>query len=54
MQDWRLALGLRSDHVTYDKFIEVGYVFGRNVDFLRTTPGFGINDTLMLRGGVKF
>lgn len=54
IQDWRLALGLRSDHQTYDKFIEVGFVFGRNVDFLRTTPGFTINDTLMLRAGVKF
>jgi hypothetical protein len=54
IQDWRLALGLRSDHVTYDKFIEVGYVFGRNVDFLNTTPGFGMNDTLMIRAGVKF
>lgn len=54
IQDWRLAVGLRSDHVTYDKFIEVGVVLGRNVDFLNTTPGFGINDTLMLRAGVKF
>lgn len=54
MQDWRLAVGLRSDHVTYDKFIEVGVVFGRNVDFLKTTPGFNFNDTLMLRAGVKF
>ncbi len=53
-QDWRLALGLRSDHSMYDKFIEVGYVFGRNVEFLRTTPSFNFNDTLMLRAGVKF
>lgn len=53
-QDWRLALGLRSDHVWYDKFVEVGYVFGRNVDFKTTTSGFNINDTLMLRAGVKF
>jgi len=53
-QDWRIAVGLRSDHTTYDKFVEVGYVFGRNVDFLKTTPGFSINDTFMLRAGVKF
>ncbi len=53
-QDWRLALGLRSEHATYDKFIEVGYVFGRNVDFLRTTPGFSMSDTVMLRAGVRF
>jgi hypothetical protein len=54
MQDWRFAVGLRSDHVTYDKFIEVGVVIGRNVDFLQTTPSFNLNDTLMLRAGVKF
>jgi hypothetical protein len=54
IQDWRVAVGLRSEHVTYDKFIEVGYVFGRNVDFKNTTPGFTINDTLMIRAGVKF
>ena len=54
IQDWRVAVGLRSDHVTYDKFIEVGYVFGRNVEFLKTTPGFNINDGLMLRAGVRF
>lgn len=53
-QDWRVALGLRSDHVWYDKFVEVGYVFGRNVDFKTTTPGFSFSDTLMLRAGVKF
>jgi hypothetical protein len=53
-QDWRVAVGLRSDHVTYDKFIEVGAVFGRNVDFKTITPGFNLNDTLMLRAGVRF
>lgn len=53
-QDWRVAIGLRSDHYTYDKFIELGYVFGRNVDFARATPSFDINDALMLRIGVKF
>lgn len=54
IQDWRFGLGLRSDHQTYDKFIEVGVVFGRNVEFLNTTPGFGLNEALMLRAGVKF
>jgi hypothetical protein len=54
MQDWRFAVGVRSDHVTYDKFIELGVVFGRNVDFKTVTPGFNFNDTLMLRAGVKF
>ena len=54
IRDWRLALGLRSEHQYYDKFVEVGYVLGRNVDFLRTTPGFNVSDTLMLRAGIKF
>jgi Domain of unknown function (DUF6268) len=54
IQDWRLAVGLRSEHVMYDKFVEVGYVFGRNVEFLNTTPGFNMNNTVMLRAGVRF
>jgi len=54
IQDWRFAVGLRSEHQYYDKFVEVGYVLGRSVEFLQLTPGFNINDTLMLRAGVKF
>lgn len=52
--DWRLALGLRSDHGWYDKYLEVGYVLGRNVEFKNGTPGFDIKDTLMVRYGVRF
>lgn len=54
MTDWRLALGLRSDHGWYDKFFEVGYVLGRDVEFRRALPDFEINDTLMLRYGVRY
>lgn len=52
--DWRIALGLRSDHQWYDKYVEIGYVFSRHVNYLRTTPGFDINDGLMVRAGVRF
>ena len=54
MTDWRVAIGLRSDHQWYDKFIEVGYVFGRQVQFLNSTPSFNIGDGIMARAGVSF
>lgn len=52
--DWRVAVGLRSDHVWYDKYIEVGYVFGRQVQFLNTIPNFNLGDGVMARIGVRF
>ena len=54
ISDWRVGVGMRSDHQWYDKYIEVGYVFNRQAEFLRTTPGFNINDGLMARFGVRF
>ena len=54
LSDYRAAIGLRSDHTWYDKFIEVGYVFNRKADFLRSTPGFNINDGVMARIGFRF
>lgn len=54
MTDWRVALGLRSDHVWYDKYVEVGYVFGRKAEFLNTIPNFNIGDGIMVRFGVRF
>ena len=54
IQDWRIGLGLRSDHGWFDKSIEVGYVLGRQVEFLRATPGFDIKDTFMIRYAVRF
>ena len=46
-----LAVGLRSDHAWYDKYLEVGYVFGRKTEFLNSVPNFNIGDGLMLRLG---
>ena len=54
LSDWRVAVGLRSDHHWYDKYVEVGYVFNRQAEFLRSTPGFDINDGIMARFGVRF
>lgn len=54
LSDWRFGIGLRSDHQWYDKYVEVGYVIGRDVKYLRTTPGFDISDGFMVRAGVRF
>jgi hypothetical protein len=54
MRDWRFGIGVRSDHQWYDKYVEVGYVIGRQVDFLRSTPSIDIADGIMARVGVRF
>jgi hypothetical protein len=54
LSDWRLGVGLRSDHQWYDKYIELGYVFSRQNIFLGTTPGFNLTDGIMARFGVRF
>lgn len=54
LSDWRFGIGLRSDHTWYDKYVEVGYVLGRQVDYLRSTPDFNLNDGFMVRAGVRF
>ena len=54
IRDWRVGIGLRSDHGWYDKSIEAGYVFNRDVDFLRGTPGFEIKDNFMVRLTMRF
>lgn len=54
ISDYRFAIGLRSDHQWYDKYFEVGYVLGRQVEYLHSTPGFDISDGLMARLGVRF
>ena len=54
ISDYRVGVGLRSDHQWYDKYIEVGYVFQREAKFLHATPGFNIGDGFMARFGVRF
>ena len=54
IRDWRFGIGLRSDHSWYDKYVEVGYVIGRQATFLNTSPDFNIGDGFMARLGVRF
>jgi len=54
MEDYRLTFGMRSDHPGFSKYIEAGYVFGRNVDYRRNLPGFDISDGFMVRAGIRF
>lgn len=54
LSDYRFALGLRSDHATYDKYLEVGYVIDRQAKFLHATPNFDIQNGIMFRFGIRF
>lgn len=54
LRDWRFMLGLRSDHYYYEKFIEVGAVVGREVDFRGSTPGFDLAEQFVARFGFRF
>lgn len=53
-EDWRLALGLRSDHVHFDKFIEVAWVYGREFEFKRDIQNFDVGNQVLIRGGIRF
>jgi hypothetical protein len=53
-EDWRLALGLRSDHGWFDKFIEVAWVPGRNFEFDRDLPKLDVSEQVMARFGIRF
>lgn len=54
IEDWRLMLGLRSDACWVSSFIEAGWVFERDVEFQRGTPGFNISDGFIARLGLRF
>lgn len=53
LEDWRLLFGVRNSNNCVSSFLEAGFVFGRDVEFLRT-PGFGVSTSLLLRGGVEY
>lgn len=53
-EDWRLALGIRSDHGFFDKYLEVAWVLGRNVEFRRGLPKYDVDDGVMIRAGIRF
>ncbi len=54
MEDYRLTFGMRSDHPGFTKYIEAGWVFGRNVEYRNTLPGFDISDGFIARFGIRF
>jgi hypothetical protein len=54
LSDYRFAIGLRSDHPTYDKFLEVGYVIDRQAKFLHAVPDFDISNGIRASFGIRF
>jgi len=53
-EDWRLALGVRSDHGWFDKYIEVAWVLGRNFEFRTGIPKVDVDDSVLVRAGIRF
>lgn len=54
IEDWRALLGMRFDRVRYAKFIEAGWVFGREVDFKGPTPDFDLSSGFICRAGLRY
>ncbi|MEZ6046336.1 MAG: hypothetical protein R3C11_12365 [Planctomycetaceae bacterium] len=54
LEDWRAVLGVYFDRGYYQKFIEGGWVFNRDVSFNNGTTGFDVGDGFILRGGFRF
>jgi hypothetical protein len=54
ISDWRVLLGLRMDQNMASYFIEGGWVFDRQVDFLHGTPDFDITSGFIARIGMRY
>jgi hypothetical protein len=54
ISDYRALFGLRSESGGVTGFIEGGWVFDRQVNFLHGTPGFDINTGFIGRIGLRF
>ncbi len=55
LSDYRLILGLeRKVAGGLSSRVEVGYVFGRRIQYSSGTPDFYPTDTVMLRGGLTY
>ena len=54
LTDDRISVGLRWDAGRHSFFVEGGYVFHRQVEFVGPTPGFDLNNTGMIRAGARF
>ena len=54
-RDYRIILGVERKVIGGIKSrLEVGYVFGRELEYASATPDFSADDTLMLRIGASF
>ncbi len=54
LEDYRIMVGLRTNSGGVTSFLEGGWVFGRNVDFLHGTQGFNIGSGFIARLGVRY
>jgi len=55
LRDYRLILGLERRVIRgMDARLEVGYVFGREIQYKGPTPAFEPTDTVMIRGALVF
>ena len=52
--DYRATIGIRTESYGVSSFIEGGWVFAREANFLNGTPDFDINNGYIIRGGVQF
>jgi hypothetical protein len=53
--DLRVNLGLESIQAqAWKGYVEIGYVFGRRINFASDTPDVKLQDTLMLRAGLSY
>ena len=54
LESWRGMIGLESDHHWFTKYAEVGWIFGRDVDFANGTPGFDVSTGFIARAGINY
>jgi hypothetical protein len=54
MTDWRVLLGLRMERNLLSAFLEAGWIFDRQVEFLRSTPSFDISSGFIARTGFRY
>ena len=54
LEDWRLLGGIRSEQGGVSSFLEAGWVFGRDVDYINATPGFDISSGFIARFGIRY
>lgn len=55
LRDYRLLLGIETKVPSgLDRRVEVGYIFGRTIEFDSSQPDFELRDTLLLRVGASY